>query len=357
MIRYLIKNYIKLMSRSITNILLFIICPLILIAVLSSAFKDLMEKYEGDFHMDAGYKTVGDIPEEMLDGFKEEAEKKGLVLHEYQTEDPEEAMKREDISGFIVFGIDSYTVYQSDEYKNEGKFLEYVVSSFYESVANAYMGIKTEPSELKVEHPAYMKEIDSKDYYGIIEIIYFGWCAIVCGTAIFTSEKKYRIRKKLQVSSLSEFKLYLAKFLPMVIVVAVATIIAALLSVVLFGVHWGNPIISGLILVLSVAASVAFGLMFYYIFDNMVVTIIGVFGTVWFAGFFGGSFETYMFSAHSQTIKLMTPIYHVNRALAELSCMGHSDYIVSAIIFCAGITIVCSLISGWAGNLRRRGRA
>ena len=46
MIRYLVKNNLKLMSRSVTNILLLVIMPLILIALLSSAFNDMMKKYQ-----------------------------------------------------------------------------------------------------------------------------------------------------------------------------------------------------------------------------------------------------------------------------------------------------------------------
>ena len=143
----------------------------------------------------------------------------------------------------------------------------------------------------------------------------------------------------------------------MLIAVSLGILASALLSVALFGVHWGNPILSMIIVLFSVAAATAFGLMFYMIFDNLVVTIIGVFIAVWLAGFFGGSFETYMFSSHPMTLKLLSPIYHINRSLTELSCMGKSDYVVSAILFCSGIIIVCSFIAVLAGSLRKRGKA
>ena len=97
--------------------------------------------------------------------------------------------------------------------------------------------------------------------------------------------------------------------------------------------------------------------MAYNIFDNIVVTIIAVFIVVWLAGFFGGSFETYMFSSHPMSIKQLSPIYYINRSLVELSCMGHSDYVGSALIYSGAITIICSAVAILAGTIRRRGRA
>jgi len=56
-------------------------------------------------------------------------------------------------------------------------------------------------------------------------------------------------------------------------------------------------------------------------------------------------------------LKVLSPIYHINRSLVELSCMGHSDYVPSAIIYCGILTIVCSAAAIFAGAVRKRGRA
>ena len=362
MIRYLIKNNFKLMSRSMTNILMFIVTPLILIALLSSAFNDMMKKYEKDGNVIVGYAVEGElISGDVLEMFKETAEAGKVTLVEYSAEDPKSVMQREDICGFVVLRDDSYTVYQKDDQIETGKAIEYMVGAFYESIsvypmAAPYVDTPV-TAELKTEHPEYMKAIDSTDYYGIIEVVYFGWCAIVCGAGLFTNEKKYRIRKKYQVSNLSNTKIYLSRFIPVTAFVCLATLVATLLSVVLFKVHWGNPAVSVPVVILSAAAASAFGLMVYSIFDNMVVTIIATFAVVWFAGFFGGSFETYMFSTAPMSIKQLSPIYHINRSLVELSCMGKSDYVVSAIVYCVSIMIISSVVAVFADTLRRRGKA
>lgn len=111
------------------------------------------------------------------------------------------------------------------------------------------------------------------------------------------------------------------------------------------------------IVFMEILAGTAFGMMLYNLSDNLVITIIMLFATVWFMGFFGGSFETYMFSSMPDTLKHLSPIYHGNRALVELSCMGESHYVVSALWYCLAITVICSIIAIIAGSIRKRGRA
>ena len=107
----------------------------------------------------------------------------------------------------------------------------------------------------------------------------------------------------------------------------------------------------------ALSAATALGLMFYSLIDNLAGTIIFVFAVVWFAGFFGGSFETYMFSDHPEILKQISPIYHCNRAMVEQAASGSSSYFGSALLYCAGIIVICSLISIAASSIRRRGRA
>ena len=355
--RYIIKNNIKLMCRSWGNILLFIIMPVILIFVLSSAFDTLMKKYEKS-EMTAGYRIEGDgVTEDMIKAMSDVAEENDITLSEYPSGDPEKLIRDNELTGFIVFKDDTYTIYEDKDNEVMGKVLEYFVNVFYENATASAMGVKTDSVKLTVEHPDFRAAIESKDYYGIVEIIYFGWCAIVAGAGIFMNEKKYKIRKRYQVANLSPFKEYLGRFIPIVIVASIGTLIAALLTIVLLGVHWGNPFISFLILIVSTAAATALGVMIYNITDNMIATIIIVFTVVWFMGFWGGSFETYLFSSHPMFLKNLSPVYHINRALTELSCMGHSDYMASAIGYCGMLTIGCSIVAIIAGLLRRRGRA
>ena len=202
-----------------------------------------------------------------------------------------------------------------------------------------------------------MAAISAKDYYGIIEVIYIGWCAIVCGAGLFTAEKKYRINKKIQVSGISDTKFYLSRFVPVFLAVVLGTIVTIGLTILMFGIHWGSPLLSALVVLFSCGAATAFGLMFYNITENVVVTIIAVFALVWMAGFTGGSFETYMFSSLPEGLKQMSPIYHINRSLVEMSCAGNSDHVPAALAYSGAIIVVSSAVSILAGKIRKRGRA
>lgn len=363
MIRYLIKNNFKLMMRSATNILLYIVTPVILVALLSSAFNDLLQKYETSGSIKAGYiinTDDTDVKTKLLtEQVKTAANENDIILIEYPECNVEKKIMEEDLAGFVVFEKDGkYTVYQNGERKYEAKALDYLIDSVDKRIAqfmlDAYRSDVPPEVNIGVEHPLYMKPIEASDYYGIVEVVYFGWCAVVCGAGIFTAEKKYHIGKKLKVSGLSELQLFLGKFIPMLLVVSISSLLTAGITILLFGVHWGSPLISALIVVMSAAAATAFGLMFYNITENVVVTIIAVFAVVWVAGFTGGSFETYMLSTQPQVLKEISPIYHINRALTELSCMGHSDYTLSAFTYCITIMLVSASVAVAAGYIRGR---
>ena len=369
MIRYLIKNNFKIMFRSATNIMILILAPLAIMAVLSSAFSALMDKYEDVGSFKAGYRIEtetdskeGDNPAGlyMIDRLANIAAEQGITFVEYKTGEPRDMIKENKLGGFVIFGKDTYTVYENDDSDGEGQILEYLLHAFYENSTVVYIETHDRnyyPADTSrlftTENADFIPAVNSTDYYGIIYIIYFSWCTIVCGAGLLASEKKYRIGKKITVSGISEFKSYLAKFIPLVLVVILGISLSSVISMFLFGVNWGNLAMSGLLVLVGILAATAMGLMFYAIFDNMVITVIAVFMLVWTAGFIGGSFETYLFSSFSDAVKQLSPIYYENRACVEISSMGSSDYFTKSLIFSGTIAVACSCIAVLAGKIRR----
>ena len=205
MIRYLIKNNIKLMSRSSINILCFVLAPILVSAVLMSAFSTLLEKYEDVGTFTVGYRISGEKAGTYI---KEALEKMGgnndITFSEYPTGTVEDAVNRSDIACFVDFGDETYKIYEKEDYNIQGKITEGIISIFYNSIALGQSS--SEAADITVNKADFIPPVDSIDYYGIIEIIYFGWCAIVCAAALFSNEKKYRIRNKYTVSGVSEFK-------------------------------------------------------------------------------------------------------------------------------------------------------
>ena len=362
MIRYVIKNYIKLMCRNSINIILIVVAPIILIAVLSSAFSSLMDSYDEAQSFRAGYRiTEENVMTPFIDTLKEEAEENGISFIEYTDGAPDELMRANDLAGFVEFTEDSYVITTSSDHEIEGKTLSYMMNSFEKNIETGIMaaasGTEIPGEELNVSYPDHLPAIDSTDYYGIIEVVYFLWCGIVCIAGIVNNEKKFKIMQKLRVAGLTETQIYFSKFIPTAAVVSIGIGIAWIMSILLFGVHWGNIPISVLIVFLMITAAVSMGLMFYSITGNIVATIMITFVVVWISGFFGGSFETYMFSSHPQYLKELSPIYYGNRALVELSCIGRSDYIVKSVLVSSAMTVIASLLAIAAGKIRKRGTA
>lgn len=341
---------------------MMLVGPILIIAVLSSAFSELMKSYEGVDKFKVGYRMDSEnILSEYIEVIKEAGKEAGITFNEYKNGDPEELMRNNGLAGFVDFTKSDYVIYRSEDNVVEGMTLEYFLDRMMnESVqVSLNMGNPAEllEAELPVQKLEFMGAIDSTDYYGIIYIVYFGWCGIICATGVFSNEKKYGIERKFQVSNISEVKLFLGRFIPVNITVAIGMGICTLVCTILYGIHWGNPLLSTIIILTMILAGNSLGMMVYEISRNMAITIMVQFMVVWTMGFFGGSFETYMFSSVPEFAKQLSPIYHGNRALVELSSMGQSEYINSAIIYSVGLTVVCSAVAILAGKMRKRGRA
>ncbi len=363
MIRYLIKNNLKLMLRSKWTIVTLIFGPVLVITILSSAFEELLKSYEGVDEFKAGYRLEeGSFLKSSMEMIKEAGKEAGIIFLEYPEGEPEKLMEGNELAGFVEVKKDKFTIYESADYEAEGVLLEYFLSRLVKEGTKQVLqetipNIGNEKLTVPKKTIAYMPAVDSRDYYGIIEIVYFSWISIICMSNVFTSEKKNGIERKFQVTAVSDGKLYAAKWISTVLVTAFGIGISTILSILLFDIHWGEPFLSAIQMLFLIMASSAFGLMVYYICKNIAITVIVVFVIDWFMGFFGGSFETYMFSSTPDVLKNASPIYHVNRALVEYSCMGHSAYTYSSLRILLGICLLCSIAAVIADKIRKRGRA
>lgn len=359
MIRYLIKNNFKLMFRNTWSVVVMLLGPILVIMVLSSAFSELMKSYEKADEFSVGYR-IQDVAEYqgMMEAAKTGEEEAGILFYEYPEGEIEDIMEKNGLAGFVEFSEDTYVVYKSGDYKVEGITLEYFINKMMNAGVDASLQMQEqEEIVLPAEELEFMPAVNARDYYGIIYIVYFCWCGMICATGVLSNEKKYGIVRRFQISDISEPQNYLGKFIPITLTVSVGMSAATAITILLYDIHWGNPVLSIFIVFMMILAGTALGMMLYNISDSLVITIIMEFSIVWFMGFFGGSFETYMFSSTPDVLKHLSPIYHGNRALVELSCMGKSNYIASAVWYSLAITAACSAIAILAGSIRKRGKA
>ncbi len=362
MIRYLIKNNFKLMFRNTWSIVTMILGPILVIVVLASAFSEIMKSYEGVDDFTVGYRMEQDSSiEDYVEMIQDAGEDAGITFYEYPQGKPEDIVANNELAGFVEFTEDEYVIYKSEDYEVEGITLEYFLSRVMSESTNVALQMMSQTKQkvditLPSQELEFMPAVDSTDYYGIIYIVYFCWCGMMCATGVLSNEKKYGIERKFQVSNLSSVQIYIGKLVPVVLTVTAGMGIATAATILLYDIHWGKPLLSALVVFLMILAASSLGMMLYNISNNLAITIIALFTIVWFMGFFGGSFETYMFSGLPDAMKQMSPIYHGNRALVELSCMGESDYVGSSVIYSLVVTMVCSVIAVLASSIRKRGR-
>lgn len=359
MIRYLIKNNFKLMFRNTWSVVVMLLGPIVVIMVLSSAFSELMKSYEKVDAFSVGYRVQeATMYQAMMESAKPAGEEAGILFYEYPEGEIEDVIEKNGLAGFVEFFEDTYVVYKCADYEVEGITLEYFMNKMMNAGLDASLQMQEqEKIVLPTEEPEFMPAVSARDYYGIIYIVYFSWLGLICATGVLSNEQKYGIMKRFQVSNISEVKNYLGKFIPVTLTVSAGMAAATAITILFYDIHWGNPALSILTVFMMIAAGTALGMMLYNISNSLVITIIMEFIIAWIWGFFGGSFETYMFSRMPDVAKHLSPIYHGNRALVELSCMGKSNYIVSSLWYSFGIIVVCSAIAILAGNIRKRGRA
>lgn len=361
MIRYLIKNNFKLIFRNKLAVVVLLLGPVLTIALLSSAFKSMMKAYEAPDGFTVGYRDCSSYMSENMDKIISAGKEAGMTLTEYPDGDPSELITNNDLSAFVEFGDKDYTLYKSGDHKTESMIAEYFIDRVMSEGENTALE-KVSPgtkltSSLPVTKLDFMPAVSSTDYYGIIYIVYFSSLGMIAATGMLGSEKKNGIEKKYQVCSVSSLGLYTARIVPTVCVVVICTAIETAITVMMFGIHWGSPLLSAAVTLLIIIAGCSFGFMLYSFTSNNAVMVIGSFLVIWVMGFLGGSFETYMYSTRPDAVKEISPFYFANRALVELSCSGSSDYVIPSLIFSCSIIIICSAVSVAADRIRKRGKA
>jgi ABC-2 type transport system permease protein len=357
----LIKNNLKLMLRSKWILVLMIILPLITISLLANAFREMMDTDYSIEEFQVGYRLEDNsIYKDMIPGLQTLCKDNDVILQEYPNGDIKKLLQDETVEVFVEIKDDTYVLYQSNKYKAEAAVTESIFSGFFYKVneamtAQSYtagQGVQQETvNAANQEGHKMIKEVldtdpvpSSTDYYGIIYIVYFAWCGMISLVAVISSERKNAIPRRMRVSHLPKWNYYVGKLIPCTLAIFFEVCTAWILSVLLFDIHWGNITIAlFIIFLISVAASV-FGIVLFQLFKNVAISIVTGFIIIWIAGFFGGSFQTYIYAALPQKLVNMSPIYYVNRTLVEFSTKGGSDYTGKCIGFLLGIIFVCGIL-------------
>lgn len=334
------KNNLKMIFRRKIVLVAVVLSAVLVVAALASAFHTLL-----DHNDDAGVFTVGyRMSQDSQFRFMEEAlteslREQSITISKYESADAESLIEKGEVSVFVDFSEDSYHIYGNGKQELQTRVVQYVLFMMEEHFNAAMMG--QEPYKtMEYEKLATVKTSEAENYYGIIEIIYFASMCSIFLTLIFRTERKYNIGLRFRVGLAGPCSRYFGKLVPCIISSVLLQVLAeTVLVTALFDVTIGKPILSIAILVLHVIAFAAVGMLFFLLFDNVAVSIGLLFMLLWFAGFVGGTFETYMYSSIPRAINELSPLYYVNRSLVELSVNGCSEYVQPCIQYLLCMTV------------------
>lgn len=351
-----IKNNAKLMLRGKFIILLMIIAPVIISGAVANAFSALLDSDFKTEDLLIGYSLEENSSQKaFFDSSEEELKKNGVSMVAVGQESGTKCVEEKTLDAFLQETDDGITVYTLSKDGYAAQMLQYTLNQFYSQhdLMAAGRGGMASGADEAAGLPAVtivrgqldgLKLPAATDYYGIVETVYFLWSAMLLLTYPVSSERKNRISGRLAVSPANSFVLYMGKFIPCFAMSLICTLLSALISTSLFDISWGSlPLTIGII-ILGTMAGTAFGTVVLYLVNNLAVAVILEFTIIWIAGFIGGSFQTYMFARIPEGLALTSPIYHMNRALIELSTVGHSDYLLSSVLFCLAVTAVGVLL-------------
>jgi len=344
------------MLRSKWILVMMTILPVITILLLSNAFKDMMDTAYKIEPFDVGYHlSDGSAFKDMIPQLKTICKDNHINLQEYQNVDSTALLQSKTVAVFVEIKDGSYVIYQSNDKKTEAAVTESILSSFFYQVSDTMteMSYQQQNGSVKIPTVSSIKVANevlatdpvpsSTDYYGIIYIIYFAWCGMISLSAVISSERKSAISKRMRISHMSKFSYYIGKLIPCAIATLFESCVAWILSVVLLDIHWGKIWVCIVIMILISLAASAFGMVLFQLFKNAAISIVTGFIIIWAAGFFGGSFQTYMYANTPQKLVHLSPLYYINRTIVEFSTKGYSDYTGKCILYLVTIIVICGI--------------
>lgn len=331
------KNNLKLIFRNKSMPILVVLGTILVVAAVANAFHTLLDNAERQEGFTVGYEMQEDSKYAPAESFWIEGmQKENITVKEFSNADPEAVIKEKEADVFVQFRKEDYHLTGNRNNEIDTRIVQYVLYSMDMNMQGA-TGKMTFPER---SLPS-VKVSNAENYYGHAEIIYFMTICSIFLTLIYRTERKNNIGIRFRTSSTGASARYFGKLFSCVITSWIIQVgIVPVLVVTLFDVHLGNPPVVIGVLLLAVIAYAAFGIVFFALFENSAVSIALMFGILWFAGFFGGTFETYMYSSQPEFLKRLSPTYYLNRSLIELSVNGESDYLLP----CVGILILMILV-------------
>lgn len=348
------KNNLKLLWRRKAVLFISLIGMIITTAAVANAFHTLLDKAEDAQGFKLGYEiSQGSKYEMVIDTLMDELEKEDIVTQKYSSADAEGLIESGEQDVFVIFEKDSYKIIGSEKKSVETRIIQYALFNVDRNM-NAYMngGLKT--IELNESELPTTKTPDAENYYCHAFLCCFLSISPIFLSVIFYEDRKSGIWLRYKTGKAGSISLYLGKHLASFITSMITfPLLGTLAFCLLFDMKPCNILIYGGLFFLAGLGFTSFGMLFFIFFKQPAVSIGSMFMILWFASYFGGVYETYIYSSIPENIKRLSPIYYLNRSLIEMSVNGKSDYVIPCVIIMIAMTVVFSAMGIVATRLKK----
>lgn len=358
MLLILVKNNFKLMLRDKIAILFLVFLPILLIALLSSAFSKIMNKDYTMKPFTVGYSVEkGSNIEKIFPTFVNNFKENKITLSGMTKDEALKEIKNGSLAAYMDINDKEYRIYKKDGFNIDTEIFQNSMDSamyLYDGnkalvsyLAENKMSLQTSNSHEENKNFVKLEAIkvepmpNSTVYYGITEIVYIIWFGMMAVSTIVSNERKCGVTGRIGLTNANSLILLFGKLIPTVCAVSVQVGIAAIASTILMNVNWGSSILASAgILFLEIIASSAIGISLSLIIKSQALVNVIIFVLAFIFGFIGGTFQPYMYNFIGENISKFSPLYYTNRTLVEFSTKGYSNYSYNCILMLLSISVI-----------------
>ena len=342
---HVIKHYFLYSIRMPISLIMMIIFPIILLTILSFAFKNSFvntprfSTLNIEYNVNTKDKNVDKAFLEYIDLLHDKLDINFVKSNNF--DESKERVENKNINAFINFDDSKkIDIYKNDADKLNSTLLESLINTYFEKGKIINTIIKDYPQSIQtininndVDYVIDIginakKGITSSDYYSIAIIVQMGLYASLSAIFAVYNQKRLDTLKRIGLSGMGIGKFMTGTIIGNILVGALQLFIIYLYSILVLGANWGSNLVAILLVFLSLLFfSTSIGVSIGIAVKNEVVASVLPQIVIPFFAIVGGAyFPIEIFLSY------ISPIYWTNKAISVLAYGGNGNYVWIALI-------------------------
>ena len=342
---HVIKQYFLYSIRMPISLIMMIIFPIILLTILSFAFKNsfvttsTFSTLNIEYNVDTKDENTDKAFLEYIDLLHDELDINFVKSNNF--DESKEKVESRKINAFINFDdTKKIDIYKNDADKLNSTLLESLINTYFEKGKIINTIIKDYPQSFQAINTNtdvdYVIDrgmdgkngITSTDYYSIAIIVQMGLYASISAIFAIYSQKRLDCLKRIGLSGMGIGKFMTGTIIGNILLGALQLFIIYLYSILVLKANWGSNLLGILIVFLSLlffSTSIGVGIGIA-VKNEVVAQVLPQIVIPFFAMVGGAYFPIEIFLSY------ISPIYWTNKAISVLAYGGNGNYVWAALI-------------------------